>query len=91
MESHIWFYTFLAYACRSITVLKRLFIIPDVVKNYSLLTKQYANSFITLGITLPKRNFKKGLDRKSGNHAREKDFKSDCWRSTNPIRSGERQ
>ena len=58
MESRILFYTFLIYACHSITVLKRLFILADVVKNRSLLTKQYANSIITPSVTLHKRKLK---------------------------------
>ena len=91
MESRILFYNFLTYACHLITVLKRLFILADVVKNCRLLTKQYANSIITPDITLHKRSLKKGLVRKVGNYAGEKDFKSDCGRSTKPIRNGERQ
>ena len=55
MESRVLFYIFLAYACHSITVPKRLFISADVVKNCRLLTKQYAHSFITPGVTLHER------------------------------------
>ena len=91
MESRILFYTFLTYVCHSITMLKAVFILAVVVNNFRLLTTLYANSIFIPGVTLHERKLKKGLDRKVGNYARGKDFKSGCWRSTNPIRNGERQ
>ena len=65
-ESHILFCTFLTHTCHSITVLKRLFVLADVVKICRSLNEQYANSIITFGVTLYKRNLTKGLGSKVG-------------------------
>lgn len=88
MESRILFYTFLNI-CLSFD--NHVFILVVVVNNCRLLTTLYANSIFIPGVILHERKLKKGLDRKVGNYARGKDFKSGCWRSTSPIRNGERQ